>query len=331
MQLQSGAWLLLLCTSLHLHAQGFDTPLYEAGIPNSTGHFTDETWSNNYAQVRQVSKPYLLILTPKQHKLRTSAVIIFPGDGYNYEEYEREGKAIGMELVKQNVTAFIVRYRLPDSTTMKDPSIGPIQDAQQAIQLARSAAKDLLVDPDRIGVMGFSAGGHLAAMAGTQFDTAYVPRMNNNSVRPDFMILVCPVISMKDPLAPAATRERLLGTAPTAALEAQFSNELHVTDQTPPTYLIYAKNDSIVSPRNSIVFYNQLKMHGVDAHIEGLDNVGHAFAGTIPTEQWTKNLFAWMRQSGWILDMAPEDIEPEYTPSAPAVVPATISAKEVAL
>ncbi|HEY0271920.1 MAG TPA: alpha/beta hydrolase, partial [Chitinophaga sp.] len=195
--------LFLLCITLQIHAQIFDTPLYEAEIPNSTGHFTADQWTTDYSEVRMVSKPYLLILTPRQHKLRTSAVIIFPGGGYSCEEYEREGKAIGMELVKQNITAFIVRYRLPDSSTMKDPSIGPIQDAQQAIQLVRSQARDLLLDPDRIGVMGFSAGGHLAAMAGTQFDSVYAPRIPGSSVRPDFMILVYPVISMKDPLAHA--------------------------------------------------------------------------------------------------------------------------------
>ncbi|HEY0271845.1 MAG TPA: prolyl oligopeptidase family serine peptidase, partial [Chitinophaga sp.] len=113
------------------------------------------------------------------------------------------------------------------------------------------------------------------------------------------------------------------------ALQEQFSNELHVTDKTPPAYLIYAKDDSMVSPRNSIVFYQQLKSHGVDAHIESLDHGGHGFAGAIPAAQWMKNLLAWMRQSGWLLDMAPEDIPPMDKPAAPEV-PTTTSAKEVA-
>ncbi|WP_165798424.1 alpha/beta hydrolase [Chitinophaga costaii] len=320
----------MLCTSLKIHAQIFDTPLYTTGIPNATGHYTADSWTKDYSEVRMVSKPYMLILSPKQHKMLTSAVIIFPGGGYSSEVFEREGKAIGMELVKQNVTAFIVRYRLPDSATMLNPAIGPIQDAQQAVQLVRAEAKNLLLDPDRIGVMGFSAGGHLAAMAGTQFDSVYAPRLDGSSVRPDFMILVYPVISMKDPLAHADSRKRLLGASPSEALEAQFSNELHVTDKTPPTYLIYAKDDDMVSPRNSTVFYQQLKMHGVDAHIEALEHGGHGFAGRIPAEQWMKNLFAWMRQSGWILDMAPEDLEPDAAPTPPQV-PATTPAKEVAL
>ncbi len=306
-------------------------PLYEADIPNSTGHFTADSWTSNYSAVSKVSKPYLLILTPQQHKLRTSAVIIFPGGGYSYEEYEREGKSIGMELVQQNITACTVRYRLPDSTTMQNPAIGPIQDAQQAVQFVRSQAKDWLIDPDRIGVMGFSAGGHLAAMAATQFDSVYVPRIPGSSVRPDFMILVYPVISMKDPLAHAGSRERLLGASPSEALEAQFSNELHVTDKTPPAYLIYAKDDSTVSPRNSILFYQQLKLHGVDAHLEALEHGGHGFAGAIPAKQWMQHLFAWMRQSGWILDMAPEDMQPlVLPPPAPPQIPATTAAKEVA-
>lgn len=316
MTLKHCALLVLLCTSTTIHAQSqtsFDTPLYDNVIPNSNGHFPTDEWTPDFKEVKRVSRPTMLIITPRQHKQRTSAVIIFPGGGYRVEEYEREGTAIAMELVKQNVTCFVVRYRLPDSTTMQHPATGPITDAQQAIQLVRSQAKALLIDPDRIGVMGFSAGGHLAAMAGTQFDSVYAPRMDGISVRPNFMLLVYPVISMEDPLAHAGSRTALLGDSASPALREQFSNEMHVTSHTPPTYLVYADDDKTVPPRNSIVFYQQLRQHGVEAQLEHFPTGGHGFAGgRVPDSEWMKNMISWMRRSGWILDLD----EPEQAPAS---------------
>lgn len=328
MNLHRCALFVLLCISTTIHAQfktpTFDRPLYDNQIPNSTGHFPNDEWTPDFKEIKRVSKPSILIISPRQHKQRTSAVIIFPGGGYRVEEYEREGVAIAMELVKQNVTCFVVRYRLPDSTSVLDPSTGPIADAQQAIQLVRAEAKNLLIDPDRVGVMGFSAGGHLAAMAGTQFDSVYAPRLGHLSTRPDFMLLVYPVISMEEGLGHAGSRKALLGDNASPETIAKFSDEKHVTSHTPPTYLVYADDDKTVSPQNSIQFYRKLKENGVEAQLEHFPTGGHGFAGgKVPDAEWMKNMIAWMRLSGWILDLDEPDDEVYPEDTLPAAKPAT--------
>src|SRR5690554_1670589 len=172
--------------------------LYDNIIPNAKPvenreeeRANDAVDSLTYA----VSVPSLTVFSPAKNVSNGTAVIICPGGGYHVLLSKREGSDVARAFNKLAVTAFVLRYRLPDDDIMLDKTIGPLQDAQQAIKYVRENAEKLGIDPDRIGIMGFSAGGHLASTAGVHFDTPQIPNDNNTSLRPDFMLLVNPVIS----------------------------------------------------------------------------------------------------------------------------------------
>jgi acetyl esterase/lipase len=182
---------------------------------------------------------------------------------------------------------------------MKNKVIGPLQDAQQAIKLVRENAPGWNIDLNKIGIMGFSAGGHLASSAGTHFTECLVPNPQKTSVRPDFMILIYPVISMSDQLTHTSSRRYLLGKNPSPEMIDFFSNELHVTDQTPPTYLTHTGDDKTVDVNNSIVFYQALNKHKIPAEMHLYPIGDHGFVLSIPTEQWMQPVFNWMMSNHW--------------------------------
>src|ERR1019366_3895304 len=167
-------------------------------------------------------------------------------------------------------------YRLPSDQTMEDKSIGPLQDAQRAIRLVREHAAEWSIDPHKIGVIGFSAGGHLASTLGTHFEKAYIANPDQISLRPDFMILVYPVISMDSKIAHMGSRIALLGKEPSDEQVQLFSNELKVTKDTPPTLLIHSADDHLVDVDNSIRFFEALRHAGVQVDMTILDKGEHA-------------------------------------------------------
>ena len=276
--------------------------LYGDSVPNSIPSKIQEATSESggIKRVGQVTNPSMNVYMPEKGKSNGSAVIIFPGGGYQYEAYEIEGTWIAEAFVKHGTTGIVVRYRLPSDSTMRDKSIGPVQDAQQAVKVVRQHAIEWNLDTTKIGIMGFSAGGHLASTAGTHFDTAFVPNEENINLRPDFMILIYPVISMTDKLTHAGSRKALLGDNPSQSQIDFFSNELHVTDQTPPTYLMHAGDDKTVDPDNSISFYEALRHHNVPAELVVIPKGGHGFAARFKPEDWMDPLFSWMKSNGWM-------------------------------
>ena len=175
-----------------------------------------------------VSVPTITVFLPPKEKANGTAVIICPGGGYHVLVIEREGRDIAREFNKLGVAAFVLKYRLPDDRIMPDKSIGPLQDAQRAVAVVREHAGEWNIDPHKIGIMGFSAGGHLASTAGTHFENALIENKNGTSLRPDFMILVYPVISFSDSLGHIGSREYLLGKNPSEKQIRFFSNELQV-------------------------------------------------------------------------------------------------------
>ena len=179
---------------------------------------------------------------------------------------------------------------------MVHKEIGPLQDAQRAIQLVRLREKEWNINTHKIGIMRFSAGGHLAATAGTHFNKAVIPNTQHVDLRPDFMILAYPVISFTDSLAHAGSRSRLLGNHPAKEQVQFFSKELHVTKKTPPTFLVHAKDDNKVKVENSIVFYNALKKNNVPAEIHLYEKGSHGFGlnNTTSPDKWTDWLKVWM-------------------------------------
>jgi acetyl esterase/lipase len=288
----------ILLVSLNLAAQQI-LPLYPATIPNSKVSQIKELRMENNGLIsgyRNISKPTLEVYLPDNKIATGVAVIICPGGGYAWESYRLEGTVIAEAFLRKGIAAFILKYRLPSDSIMIDKSIGPLQDAQQAIKRVRQHATEWKLDSEKIGIMGFSAGGHLASTAGTHFDKSYIPNDEKISLRPSFMILVYPVISMKDELTHNGSRENLLGKSPQKEQIMLFSNELHISSNTPPTWLIHTGDDTSVTVENSISFYRELIRNNVSAEMHLYPKGNHGFVLSLPTNEWMQPLFAWMKK-----------------------------------
>ena len=197
--------------------------------PNSTGYKMVEIpvkWNNMVTGFRNISQPTLAVYLPVKGTAVGSAVVICPGGGYWFQNAIPEGKLIAETFTRHGVTTFVLKYRLPSDSIMTNKSIGPLQDAQQAIKLVRQRAKEWNLDPAKIGIMGFSAGGHLAASAATHFDTSFIANKEGINLRPDFAILIYPVFSFADSLMHKDSRDLLLGTNPSPYKIKYFVNEM---------------------------------------------------------------------------------------------------------
>jgi acetyl esterase/lipase len=279
-------------------------PLYKA-IPNSKPAVDykekADTGKDEIIRISKVSIPEITVFQPAKSSGKNPAVIICPGGGYAILAYNLEGTTVAHILNNWGVTAIVLKYRLPSDEIMKDKSIGPLQDAQRAIQYVRENAKQLNVDPQKIGIMGFSAGGHLASTASTHFNKDYIDNPNHTSLRPDFSILGYPVISM-DTLAHSGSRDNLLGKNPSKEMITNFSNERQVTKDTPPTFLVLANDDNGVNPENSIKYYEALLKNHVPAELHVYQNGGHGFGTRIleKNDNWMDVLRIWMGHNGFL-------------------------------
>ena len=294
--------LVLLTTALQAGAQKVIS-LYPKEIPNSTSYQMKEIrMEKNDLLIgfRSISIPTLEIFLPDMQTTTGTAVIICPGGGYGMESYRLEGTNIAEAFQRKGISAFILKYRLPSDSIMIDKSIGPLQDAQQAIKTVRLHAAEWKIDTARIGIMGFSAGGHLASTAGTHFDKSYIPNDEKISLRPSFMILIYPVISMGDELTHLGSRNNLLGKLPEAELVNHFSNELHICANTPPTWLTHTGDDNVVTVENSIHFYQELIRNKVPAEMHLYPKGNHGFVLGLPTDEWMQSIFNWMKKSGMV-------------------------------
>jgi acetyl esterase/lipase len=239
----------------------------------------------------------LSIYLPEKSRATGTAVIIFPGGGYRINAIKHEGWDVAKYLAENGIAAVVVKYRLPDSSTMIDPAVGPLQDAQQAISLVRQNAKAYGIDPHKIGVMGFSAGGHLAATASTHFRFAANPA----SVRPDFSILIYPVISFMDSICHKGSRENLIGKTPSEENIKKFSNELQVYEKTPPAFLVHAKDDNAVPYSNAVVYCEALRKNKVPMELVLVEKGGHGFGMYNKQSNvfWPEKLIPWLKESGF--------------------------------
>tara|TARA_R110002049_G_scaffold131500_5_gene290256 strand:- start:13 stop:921 length:909 start_codon:yes stop_codon:yes gene_type:complete len=296
------ALLFLIMISIHSGAQQ-TIDLYSSTIPNSKSNGIKEIELENDGQFfgyKNVSQPSLKIYLPAEHIATGTAVIICPGGGYGMESFKLEGIKIAETFLQKGIAAFVLKYRLPSDSTMVDKSIGPLQDAQQALKIVRQRAKEWHLDTEKIGIMGFSAGGHLASTAGTHFNKSYIPNIEGINLRPNFMILIYPVISMKDQLTHNGSRENLLGKSATEEQILNFSNELHVNANTPPTWLTHTGDDTVVPVENSIRFYQALVHHKIPSEMHLYPKGNHGFVLSLPTEEWMQPLFSWMEKSGLV-------------------------------
>ena len=278
-------------------------PLYKDSIPNSKPSKNEEKseQSNGILIISKISIPTLSIYLPSKEKATGTAVVICPGGGYSIVAAGHEGADIAKRFTDIGVAAFVVKYRIPNIETMINPEIGPLQDAQQAMKIVREGAKQWNINPAKIGIMGFSAGGHLASTEGTHFDKAFIANPNNTSLRPDFMLLIYPVISFKDSIGHIGSRDNLIGKNPSAQKIIEYSNELQVNSNTPPTFLVHASDDDAVKPQNSIAFYQALLKNHVAAEMHIYESGGHGFGLNLKNknEQWMDRCKNWMQNYGW--------------------------------
>lgn len=264
-------------------------------VPGSKPAVKPETsdTTSGIVRIKNVSVPMLTIYRPRVSN--GTAVVICPGGGYSILAAGHEGADVAKLLNGWGITAFVLKYRLPDDAIMVNKTIGPLQDAQRAIMLVRQHAAEWKVDPARIGIMGFSAGGHLASTASTHFSKPVI-EAEGVSVRPDFSVLVYPVISFTDSLMHRGSRDNLLGTDLSAARIAEYSNEQQVNRETPPAFLIHASDDKVVPVGNSIAYYQALVKNNVPAELHLYQNGGHGFGLNNKTtkDQWAERLRSWL-------------------------------------
>jgi len=274
-------------------------PLYgDDRVPNSKPA-PDEEGTGPMGSLVKVSRPQILAFLPAAAKANGASIVIFPGGGYVGLTWNTEGPAVAQFFQDHGIAAFVVKYRLPNDASMEDKSIGPLQDAQQAMRFVRKRAKEWNLDPARVGIIGFSAGGHLASTLATHFDKAYVPDPDHVNLRPDFMILVYPVITMDPKLTHMGSRNALLGKDPTDDQVRLFSNELQVTRATPPALILHAADDGLVDVDNSILFFDALRHAKVPVEMSIFEKGEHGFT-LIPRDRWESLIVPWLERNGWM-------------------------------
>lgn len=268
-------------------------------VPNSIANsgvkeITDA--ASKRGKVSHVVDPTITVYLPEKSKANGTAVIICPGGGYAYLVVNDEGKNIAIELVKKGIAAFVLKYRLPDDRIMQNREIGPLQDAQRAIQIVRERAAEWNINTSKVGIMGFSAGGHLASTLSTHYKKAVIENKSNINLRPDFSILLYPVISFQDSILHKGSKKALIGENASPEKVKEYSNEMMVTPDTPPAFIVACSDDHVVPVANSINYYNALHKNNVKAEMHIYEAGGHGFGlhNHSTTDNWLDRCFNWM-------------------------------------
>lgn len=270
-------------------------------VVNTSYHqFVDS--ADNWIKMRHVTDPSLDVYPAPADRATGTAVIICPGGGYWGLAIAHEGAQIATWFNSMGITAFVLKYRLPDSSIMADKSVGPLQDAQEAIRVVRRQASAWHINPRKIGVMGFSAGGHLASTLSTHFSEAVYTPKDTTSARPDFSILIYPVVSMDSAITHMGSRDFLLGSTPTQEQVIRFSNEQQVTAQTPPAFLVHSLDDNLVPVQNSINYALAMKKFNrpCELHIYQTGGHGYGLGRSSDTESsWPLACQLWLKARGF--------------------------------
>lgn len=269
-------------------------------IPNHLKSVEKEIHEQNeILRISKVQVPTIEVYLPSKRDATGEAVLIFPGGGYGILAYDWEGTDIAKFLNSKGIAGIVVKYRLPSDISQTDKKYVPLLDAQRAVRLVRGNAEKFNVVPNKIGIIGFSAGGHLASTLGTHFnEKVYKPidRIDDESARPDFMALGYPVISFGE-MTHLGSKKNLIGENPTTELVNYFSNEKQVTELTPPTFLLHATDDTVVPVENSLLFYKAVKDKGVSVTMHIYPNGGHGFGLGLHDEHlkdWGNRMLDWI-------------------------------------
>ncbi len=297
MKIPAVLFALMAATSLFAVLPPKVIPLWPEGVPGAKPNLGPEKQENGH--ISNVSEPTITVYSPAVDRPNGTAVIICPGGGYTNLSNDREGVQYANWLSTLGITPFVLKYRLKE---YGHPA--PLQDVLRAVRLIRSRSLEFQIDPARIGVMGSSAGGHVAASAGTLFDEPAGrtgPALDDTSGRPDFLILMYPVITMDDPWAHTGSRKALLGPEPSPVWLKLLSLEKQVTNATPPTLLIHTQEDKGVPVENSILFYQALTKAGVPAEMYLFEHGSHGMgmrAGLGTASEWPRRAEEWLRNRG---------------------------------
>lgn len=278
-------------------------PLWPQGkIPNSKGIFMQDSIANERAY--RIADPRMYAFFPSKDDNCGAAVVIYPGGGYTHITLNLGGFQLAKWFNTIGISAFVVAYRLPNSPDLIQKEIGPLQDAERALQIVRANASKWNIQKDKIGVMGTSSGGHLASLVGTTRDdvTSVKDTIDQYKFYPDFMILVSPVIDMGQ-YAHKGSRLSLLGLNPSNEMIEKYSTQNNVTEQTPPCFIADAFNDKTVKPQNSLLFYQALLDKNISTSFHVFPQGGHAInVNNTPgsTSLWKDLCEAWLKEMGFI-------------------------------
>jgi acetyl esterase/lipase len=292
-------FILIFLFASPLMAQDF-LPLYPAGIPNSKPVANKQKatkGADGIERISDVSVPTYRFFPAPASKNPQSCVVICPGGGYRILASSHEGYDIAAKFNEMGVSALVLYYRLPADSAQVEKKYAPLQDAQAAIALVRTNAAKWKIDPAKVGIMGFSAGGHLAATASTHFNKDYTGSLSGANLRPDFSILLYPVISMR-PFGHGGSKQSLLGKNPTEEELALFSNEEQVTAQTPKAFIVHASDDNAVPLKNSLLYAERLTANKVPVDLHVYAKGGHGFGlnnKTTSGDLWFDRLITWMK------------------------------------
>jgi acetyl esterase/lipase len=286
-------------------AQNNVIKLWPQGIPGSLKSDTyieEPTMANGEpSRFVRVTEPTLTVLLPAPEKATGAAVLICPGGGYAALAFSHEGYAIARWLNENGIAGIILKYRLPSDMIMKDKSIGPLQDAQEAMRTIRRNAASWNINPKKIGVIGFSAGGHLASTLSTHYSEKVYDSKDTISARPDFSLLIYPVITFDVSFTHAGTRRNLIGENPTEEAIKHFSNELQITEKTPPAFLVHSGDDKAVPVKNSIIYYQGLQKYNIPSELHVFQKGGHGFGLSVDNgtqSAWPGLCISWLKSAG---------------------------------
>ncbi len=294
--------LYILNTSM-IRSQNITLPLWEGNIPNlkKTNEKEESFTDNGILFLKNIQNPNITVYIPSSKKVTGEAVIICPGGGYWNLAYNWEGSEIAKALNSKGIIGIVLKYRLPTSDNYIIKEKSPLLDAQRAMRLVRFHAGEWGINPNKIGIMGFSAGGHLASTLSTHYDLGNQrakDKVEKMSCRPDFSILIYPVISFIKPYSHKGSANALLGENATEEKLKYYSNELQVTNNTPPAFLIHATDDEVVPVENSITYFQALKDHDILAEMHIYPYGGHGFSlatGRGHLSSWINRCTDWIK------------------------------------
>ncbi len=283
--------------------------LYPEGIPCKSDYETLVEYNSTGRTFKKIADPEMWYFPSKVKSENKPAILVMPGGGYYDLWFDKEGVDIAKWLNKNGISAFVLKYRLPHWETGKCKSKVALMDAQRAMRIIRNNSIKWKINPEKIGVLGFSAGGHLASTISTHHDQGLsqsnIEIDRTSSSRPDFTILIYPVVLMQNsPETHYGSRQNLLGEIPRNELVDYYSNHLQVKHDTPPAILIHTNEDSSVPPENSILYYLALRKYNIPAAIhiweKGQHGLGLARFGEFAFKSWPSTVEEWMIERGII-------------------------------